>query len=83
MYSGAGSVFTLPEAPGFTPRFFVGFVLLDLSFMCMFCRSLFVLFVLVIVLSVLLRYTDSDYLPLVSSNSYYMYMYLCQVDCDV
>jgi hypothetical protein len=29
----------------------------------------FVLFLLAIVLSVLLRYTDSDYLPLVSSNS--------------
>jgi len=27
----------------------------------MFCRSLFVLFLLTIVLSVLLRYTDSDY----------------------
>jgi len=35
------------------------------SFICMFCRSLFVLlsfFLLAIVLSVLLRYTDSDYL---------------------
>ena len=31
------------------------------SFMCVFCRLLFVLFLLVIVLSVLLRYTDSDY----------------------
>ena len=31
------------------------------SFMCMFCRSLFVLCILVIVFSVLLRYTDSDY----------------------
>ena len=34
------------------------------SFMCLFCRSLFVLlyfFFLAIVLSVLLRYTDSDY----------------------
>jgi hypothetical protein len=31
----------------------------------------FVLFLSVIVLSVLLRYTDSDYLPLVSSNSSY------------
>jgi len=33
--------------------------------MCMFCKSLFVLlyfFLLTIVLSVLLRYTDSDYL---------------------
>jgi hypothetical protein len=29
--------------------------------MCMFCRSLFVLCILVIVFSVLLRYTDSDY----------------------
>jgi len=28
----------------------------------MFCRSLFVLFLLAIVLSALLRYTDSDYL---------------------
>jgi len=31
------------------------------SFMCMFCRSLFVFFLLAIVLSVLLPYTDSDY----------------------
>ena len=30
------------------------------SFICMFCRSCFVLFLLTIVLSVLLRYTDSD-----------------------
>jgi len=35
-------------------------VLLILSFICMFCRSLFVLFLLVIVLSVL-QFTDSDY----------------------
>jgi hypothetical protein len=34
----------------------------------MFCRSLSVLSLLVIVLSVL-RFKDSDYLPLVSSNS--------------
>jgi hypothetical protein len=45
-----------------SPRFLLmGFVLLDLLFMCMFCRSLFVLFRLAIVLSVLLRFTDSDY----------------------
>ena len=31
------------------------------SFMCMFCISLFVLFLLAIVLSVLLRFTDFDY----------------------
>ena len=44
------------------------------SFMRMLCRSLFVLlyfFLLAIVLSVLLRYADSDYPPLVSSNSSY------------
>jgi RsiW-degrading membrane proteinase PrsW (M82 family) len=40
------------------------------SFICMFCRSLFVLFLLTIVLYVLLWYTDADY-PLVSSNSSY------------
>jgi len=37
---------------------------LIISFMCMFCRSLFVLlsfFLLAIVLSVLLEFTDSDY----------------------
>ena len=39
------------------------------SFICMFCRWFFVLFLLAIVLSVLLWFTDSDYLPLVSSNS--------------
>jgi hypothetical protein len=38
----------------------MGFVLLNFMYMCiMFCRSLFVL--LTIVLSVFLRFTDSDY----------------------
>ena len=37
--------------------------------MCMFYRSLFVLFLLAIVFSVLLRYTDSDYPFGISSNS--------------
>ena len=48
-----------------SPPLFSG-VRVTRSFMCMFCRSLSVL--LAIVLSVLLRYTDSDYL-LVSSYS--------------
>jgi hypothetical protein len=39
--------------------------------MCMFCRSLFVLFLLVIVLSILLWYTDSDYLFVISNFSYW------------
>ena len=43
---------TLPEHPISPP----GFVLLDIYFMCMLCRSLFVLLA-----SVLLQYTDSDY----------------------
>jgi hypothetical protein len=41
-------------------------------YVCFVDRCLyFVLFLLAIVLSVLLRYTDSDYLPLVSSSSSY------------
>jgi hypothetical protein len=51
---------TLPEHLS-SPWFLVGSCYLIFSFMCMFCRSLFVLFLLAIVLSVLLRYTDYDY----------------------
>jgi hypothetical protein len=51
---------TLPEHLS-SPPVFVGSCNSIFSFMCMFCRSLFVLFLLVIMLSVLLRYTDSDY----------------------
>ena len=42
----------------------------SLVFCVMFCRSLFVLFLWIIVVSVLLRFTASDY-PLVSSNLSY------------
>ena len=38
-----------------------GFCYSIFSFMCMFCRSLFAPFLLHIVLSVLLQFTDSDY----------------------
>ena len=48
--------------------FLVGFVLLDLYFYVYVCRSMFVLFVLAIVLSVL-QFTASDYLPFLFSNS--------------
>jgi hypothetical protein len=51
---------TLPEHLNSTP----GLCYSIFSFICMFCRSLFVLlyfFLLTIMLSVLLRYTDSDY----------------------
>jgi hypothetical protein len=60
--SGAGTAY--PSEHLSSPAFFSGvrvtrsLVLYD----CVFCRSLFVLFLLAIVLSVLLRYTDSDYL---------------------
>ena len=45
----------------FTPGFQWGSCYSIFSFMCMSCRSLFVLFLLAIVLSVLLQYTDSNY----------------------
>jgi hypothetical protein len=53
---------TIPELLNST-RFLVGVRVLDLMFFgAIFCRSLFVLFfLLVIVLSVLLRFTPSDY----------------------
>jgi hypothetical protein len=58
-----------PGAPEFTPGFNEVRVTRSLVLYVCFVDRLFVLFILVIVLSVLLRYTDSDYLPLVSSNS--------------
>ena len=53
---------TLPEHMSSPPIFSAVHVTRSLVFICMFCRSLFVLFLLAIVLFVLLRYTDSDYL---------------------
>ena len=44
-----------------TPGFQWVRVTRSLIYMCMFCRSLFVLFLLGFVLSVLLRFTDADY----------------------
>ena len=49
----------LLKAPAFTFGFKCGSCYSIFSFMCMLCRSLF--FLLAIVLSVLLRYTASDY----------------------
>ena len=60
---------TLPQHTSSSPDFSGVRVTRSLVFCVMFCRSLFVLFPLAIELSVLLRFTDSDYLPLVSSNS--------------
>ena len=68
---------TLPEHLS-SPPVFNGFMLLDLWFFCVvFCICLgiiccpFVFFLLVIVLSVFLRFMDSDYpFNLVSSNSF-------------
>jgi len=60
--SGAGNAHP-SGAPEFTPGFQWGSCYSIFSFICMFCRSLFVLlyfFLLVIVLSALLRYTVSD-----------------------
>ena len=55
-------------------RFLVGFVLLDINLCVCFedrCVSFCPFFRLAIVLSVPLRFTDSDYLPLISLNSFY------------
>jgi hypothetical protein len=49
-------------APEFTPGFSWGSCYAIFGVMCMFCSSLFVLFLLAIVLSVLLWFTDSNYL---------------------
>ena len=57
------------ESPEFTAGFQCDRIARSLVFYVVFCRSLFVIFLLVIVLSVFLRFMDSDYLPLVSSNS--------------
>ena len=51
-------------APEFTPGSYWGSCYTIFSLMCMFCGSLFVLlffFLFVIVLSIFLRFTDSDY----------------------
>jgi len=51
------------KAPEFTPDFYCGSCYSIFSFVCMFWRSLFVVlsnFLLAIVFSVLLRFTDSD-----------------------
>jgi hypothetical protein len=56
--SGAGTAYLSGS-----PRFLVGFVLLDLIFLCSVLYIVvcpFVLFLLAIMLSVLLRFVDSD-----------------------
>jgi len=64
---------TLPEHLS-SPRLLVGFVLLDLSFMCMFCRSLIVL-VYFLFWSLCCLFFDIRILitPLVSSNSSHIF----------
>ena len=52
----------LPKHLGSSPVFSEFRVIRSLVLCVMFCRSLFVLFLLAIELSVLLRFTDSDYL---------------------
>jgi hypothetical protein len=52
---------TLPVHPSSPPTFSGVRVSRSLVFMCMFCRLLFVLFLFATLLSVLLRFTDSEY----------------------
>jgi hypothetical protein len=61
---GAGTVTILEHMSSPPPVFLLGFVLIDLSFYLYVLRIVdcpFILFLLVIVLSVLLLFTDSDY----------------------
>ena len=62
---------TLPEHLSSPPVFRRVLVSRLLVLCVLFCRSVFVLFLLSIVFSVLLRFSDSDY-PLVSSNFSYV-----------
>ena len=67
----------LEHLPEFIPGFKWGSCYSIFCFMCnvlYIVVCLFVFFLFVIVLYVLLRITDSDYLPLVSSNSSYTIM---------
>ena len=62
---------TIPEHLS-SPRYSVGFVLLDLQFYVYVLQIVvcpFVLSLLIIVLSVLLRYTDSDYPPIILNSA--------------
>ena len=68
--SGAGTAYP-SGAHEFIPGFQWGLCYSIFSFMCLFCSWLFVLFLLVIVLSVLFRFTILI-TPLVSSNSSYI-----------
>jgi hypothetical protein len=63
---------TIPKHLSSPPGFSGVRVSRSIVFWVLSCRSLFVLLLLVIVLSVLLWFMDSDYLPLVSSNSSYI-----------
>jgi len=58
--SNAGTVYT-SGAPGFIPGFSGVRVARSLVFCAVFCRSLFVPFLLAILLCVLVRFTASDY----------------------
>jgi len=64
---------TLPEHLRSPPVFSVVHVARFSVFCVMFCRSLFVLFLLVIEVSVLLQLMNSDY-HLVFSNYYYLFI---------
>ena len=59
--SGVGTAYPC-RTPEFIPGFQWGSCYSIFSFMYMFCRLLFVLFLLTIVLSVLFRFKDSNYL---------------------
>ena len=72
-------LFTLPEHLSSPPGFYWGSCYSQFSFMCMFCRSLFVHFRLAIVLYVL-RLKDSDYPFSIFNSSFTIYNYINKYD---
>ena len=71
--NGAGSTY-LPGSHEFTPVFSGVRCARSLVFCVVFCRSLFVLFLLAIVLSFLPRFTDSNYSFCIFNLLYYIYI---------
>jgi hypothetical protein len=74
MFVSVTTILRIKRAEGlnhhFIPSFFWDSCYSIFSFMCMFCRSLFVLFLFTIVLSVL-RFADSDYAFGISRVNYF------------
>ena len=80
MGNGLAELLTIPENMNSQPLFSGVCVALSLVFCAMFCRSLFVLFHLSIVLYVFLRITASDNPFVIFNFSYINTSHICHAD---